>query len=68
MWERLGDIVELGRRRGVPVTCNGDGDGWTNWERIRSETSESSLPWVGLQLARGGADGRCRLSDASTRS
>jgi tRNA-dihydrouridine synthase 2 len=49
MWERLGDIVELGRRRGVPVTCNGDGDGWTNWERIRSETSESSLRWIGLQ-------------------
>jgi len=42
MWERLGDIVELGRRRGVPVTCNGDGDGWTNWERIRSETSKSA--------------------------
>jgi len=40
MWERLGDIVELGKRRGIPVTCNGDGDGWTNWERIRTETSE----------------------------
>lgn len=40
MWERLGDIVELGKRRGLPVICNGDGDGWSNWERIRTETSK----------------------------
>jgi len=60
MWERLGDIVDLGRRRGVPVTCNGDGDGWTNWERIRSETSKSAP-----QSVDGGADERCRLGDAS---
>jgi tRNA-dihydrouridine synthase 2 len=38
MWERLGEIVDLGKRRGLPVTCNGDGDGWANWERIRTET------------------------------
>lgn len=41
MWERLADIVELGKRRGLPITCNGDGDGWSNWERIRTETSQS---------------------------
>lgn len=43
MWERLGDIVELGKRRGLPVICNGDGDGWSNWERIRTQTSKSPL-------------------------
>jgi hypothetical protein len=63
MWERLGDIVELGRRRGIPVTCNGDGDGWTNWERIRSETSESAP-----QSVYGGADERCRLGYACSSS
>lgn len=41
MWERLGDVVELGKRRGVPIICNGDGEGWANWDRIRSETSAS---------------------------
>ena len=40
MWERLGDIVELGKRRGVSIICNGDGDGWANWEKIRGETGE----------------------------
>jgi hypothetical protein len=40
MWERLSDVVALGKRRGVSITCNGDGDGWSNWERIRSETGE----------------------------
>ena len=59
MWERLGDIVELGRRRGVPVTCNGDGDGWTNWERIRSETSKSTTKSISVR-----ADERRRLSYA----
>ena len=38
MWERLGDIVKLGRRRGIEVTCNGDGEGWANWEKVREET------------------------------
>lgn len=38
MWERLGDIVQLGRRRGVEVICNGDGEGWANWEKVREET------------------------------
>lgn len=38
IWERLGDLVELGKRRGIPVICNGDGDGWANWEHIRSTT------------------------------
>ncbi len=41
MWERLGDIVNLGKRRGVSVICNGDGDGWTNWEKIRGQTGTS---------------------------
>jgi tRNA-dihydrouridine synthase 2 len=44
MWERLGDIVALGERRGISVICNGDGDGWSNWEKIRNETGESSRP------------------------
>lgn len=43
LWERLGDIVELGRRRGVPVVCNGDGEGWANWEAIRAKTGVSSV-------------------------
>ncbi|WVR08010.1 hypothetical protein IAU60_005054 [Kwoniella sp. DSM 27419] len=43
LWERLGDIVELGKRRGIPVTCNGDGDGWSNWEQIRSQTGADSV-------------------------
>jgi tRNA-dihydrouridine synthase 2 len=41
MWERLGDLVELGKRRGVSMTCNGDGEGWSNWEHIRDLTGES---------------------------
>ena len=40
LWERLRDIVELGERRGVPVVCNGDGEGWSNWEQIRAQTGE----------------------------
>jgi tRNA-dihydrouridine synthase 2 len=40
MWERLNDIVKLGDERGVPVICNGDGDGWPNRERIREMTGE----------------------------
>ena len=43
MWERLGDIVNLGKRRGVSIICNGDGEGWSNWERIRSETGADSV-------------------------
>lgn len=40
IWERLGDIVKLGERRGLPVICNGDGNGWENWDKIRTETGE----------------------------
>lgn len=43
LWDRLGDIVQLGRRRGVPVICNGDGEGWANWEAIRERTGVSSV-------------------------
>jgi tRNA-dihydrouridine synthase 2 len=43
LWERLGDIVQLGKRRGIPVICNGDGQGWNNWESIREETGVSSV-------------------------
>lgn len=38
LWERLSSIVELGKRRGISVICNGDGEGWSNWDRIRNET------------------------------
>ena len=38
IWERLADIVRLGKRRGIPVICNGDGEGWSNWARIRDMT------------------------------
>lgn len=41
MWERLGDIVQLGNKRGIPIICNGDGDGWLNWKQIRSLTGMS---------------------------
>jgi tRNA-dihydrouridine synthase 2 len=40
MWERLNDIVKLGDERGLPVICNGDGDGWPNRDRIREMTGE----------------------------
>nr|XP_018260303.1 tRNA-dihydrouridine synthase 2 [Kwoniella dejecticola CBS 10117]OBR82461.1 tRNA-dihydrouridine synthase 2 [Kwoniella dejecticola CBS 10117] len=43
LWERLADIVALGKKRGLPVICNGDGDGWSNWEKIRSETNADSV-------------------------
>ncbi|WVQ95833.1 hypothetical protein IAU59_002932 [Kwoniella sp. CBS 9459] len=43
LWERLGDLVKLGHRRGLPVICNGDGDGWTNWEQIKAETGADSV-------------------------
>ncbi|KAK8849673.1 hypothetical protein IAR55_005008 [Kwoniella newhampshirensis] len=42
LWERLGDIVALGKRRGVPIICNGDGEGWANWENIRTATARSA--------------------------
>lgn len=42
LWDRLGDIVQLGKRRGVPVICNGDGEGWANWTAIREKTGESA--------------------------
>ncbi|WWC73693.1 uncharacterized protein I206_107665 [Kwoniella pini CBS 10737] len=43
LWERLADIVALGKKRGLPVICNGDGDGWSNWEKIRTETNADSV-------------------------
>ncbi|OWT39473.1 tRNA-dihydrouridine synthase 2 [Cryptococcus neoformans] len=43
LWERLGSIVDLGKRRGISVICNGDGEGWSNWERIKNETGADSL-------------------------
>ncbi|WVQ66042.1 uncharacterized protein L199_004220 [Kwoniella botswanensis] len=43
LWERLADIVALGKQRGLPVICNGDGDGWANWEKIRTETNADSV-------------------------
>lgn len=36
--DRLKEVVELGRRRGVPVACNGDGEGWSNWTDIKDRT------------------------------
>ncbi|ORX37744.1 hypothetical protein BD324DRAFT_650294 [Kockovaella imperatae] len=43
LWERLSDIVKLGKARGVPIICNGDGDGWSNWTFIRDMTGADSL-------------------------
>nr|XP_031857703.1 uncharacterized protein CI109_006863 [Kwoniella shandongensis]KAA5524775.1 hypothetical protein CI109_006863 [Kwoniella shandongensis] len=43
LWERLGDIVALGKRRNIPITCNGDGEGWANWEKIRTVTGADSV-------------------------
>lgn len=40
---RLAEVVELGRRRGLPVICNGDGEGYANWDAIRTETGELAL-------------------------
>ncbi|WWD20302.1 hypothetical protein CI109_104778 [Kwoniella shandongensis] len=48
LWERLGDIVALGKRRNIPITCNGDGEGWANWEKIRTVTGLAEYtknPW-----------------------
>lgn len=42
MWERLGDIVKLGQRRGTNVICNGDSEGYMNWEAIKEVTGTSS--------------------------
>ena len=38
LWDRLSDVVKLGKERGVPVTCNGDGEGWSNWAMIKEKT------------------------------
>lgn len=43
LWERLGDIVQLGKKRGVPVICNGDGEGWANWNAIREKTGKQAF-------------------------
>lgn len=43
IWDRLGDIVALGKQRGINVTCNGDGEGWANWQTIRERTGVSSV-------------------------
>lgn len=40
IWERLGEIVKLGEERGLPVICNGDGDGFPNKDIIREMTGE----------------------------
>ncbi|CAK9782553.1 FMN-linked oxidoreductase [Cutaneotrichosporon oleaginosum] len=42
IWERLGDVVELGKRRGINVICNGDGEGTANWNTIKTQTGASS--------------------------
>ena len=61
MWDRLGDIVQLGKRRGVAVTCNGDGNGWSNWERIREETGWFCMVPLTLTYRRGVCHARaCR--------
>lgn len=51
LWERLGDIVQLGKRRGVPVLCNGDGEGWANWKAIREMTGRSTRRARALSLS-----------------
>ncbi|TYJ52955.1 hypothetical protein B9479_006424 [Cryptococcus floricola] len=43
VWSRLADLVALGKKRGIPITCNGDGEGWSNWEAIRAQTGADSL-------------------------
>lgn len=42
IWERLSDVVALGKRRGVNVICNGDSEGTVNWEKIQKKTGASS--------------------------
>lgn len=43
IWDRLGDIVRLGKQRSINVTCNGDGEGWSNWQMIRERTDVTSV-------------------------
>ncbi len=43
IWDRLGDIVRLGQQRGINVICNGDGEGWSNWQTIRDKTGVTSV-------------------------
>ena len=38
LWDRLHEIVDLGKKRNIPIICNGDGDGWGNYEAIRKQT------------------------------
>lgn len=40
IWDRLGDLVKLGERRGINVICNGDGEGYANWAAIKERTGE----------------------------
>ena len=40
IWARLAELVELGHERDISVICNGDGDGWTNWDKISELTGE----------------------------
>lgn len=68
LWERLGSIVDLGKRRGISVICNGDGEGWSNWERIKNETgmcaSCTHSTFSQRSLSKGMIVHRCGLGDA----
>lgn len=43
LWDRLSEIVALGKARKVSIICNGDGKGWANWDSIRELTGADSV-------------------------
>lgn len=42
LWERVREVVDLGRERGVNVILNGDGEGFENWAAMQAATGATS--------------------------
>lgn len=43
IWNRVKDVVDLGKERGVNVILNGDGEGYENWDAIKKATGSTSV-------------------------
>lgn len=42
IWDRVKDVVDLGKERGINVILNGDGEGYENWRAMCEATGASS--------------------------
>lgn len=42
IWDRVKEVVDLGKQRGVNVILNGDGEGYENWAAMKEATGATS--------------------------